>query len=66
MQKAITPEVKGAIIHELHESNKLNKVLEIVNTILIIIANQTAKDKFEQTIGEFADLILNQKVISKV
>ena len=58
--------MKGTIINELRDSNKLNEVLEIVNTILTIIANQTAKDKSERTIGEFADQILNQKVVSKV
>jgi len=66
LQKTIPPEIKRAIIDELSDSNKLRRVLEVVDTILTILANPTTKDNAYRLIGQYAEEVLKHKLPSKV
>lgn len=66
LQKTIPPEIKKAIVDELNDSNKLREVLEVVNTILTILANPTTKDNAYRPIGQYAEEVLKHKLPSKV
>ena len=59
-------DTKKAIIKELHDSNKLREVLEIVNTILAILASTKTTDDSSRSIGEYAEELFKQKLPPKV
>ena len=59
-------DTKKAIIKELNDSNKLSEVLEIVNTILAILAGTTTTDDPSRPIGEYAEELFKQKLPPKV
>ncbi|XP_065899490.1 E3 ubiquitin-protein ligase rnf213-alpha-like isoform X3 [Dysidea avara] len=65
-QKTIPLEIKRAIIDELGNSNRLREVLEIINTILTILANPTTKDNAYRPIGQYAEEILKHKLPAKI
>ena len=58
--------MKRLIIEELHDSQILHEVLEMVNTILTILASQKITDSASRNIGEYAEEILKRKVPTKV
>ena len=58
--------MKRLIIEELHDSQKLHKVLETVNTILTILANHTSPGSAARNIGQYSKELLKCKVPTKV
>ena len=60
------PETKRSIINELKDLNKLREVLEIVNTILAILAKPTTAHDAYRPISEYAEEVLHQKLPDKV
>lgn len=58
--------MKRLIIEELHDSQLLHEVLEMVNTILTILASHTSTDSASRNIGEYAEEVLKCKVPTKV
>ena len=58
--------MKKAIIKELHDSNKLREVLEIVNTMLAILASTATTDDPSRSIGQYAEELFKQKLPPKV
>lgn len=59
-------ETKRAIVNELKDSNKLREVLEIVNTILAILAKPTTVYDAFRPIGEYAEVVLHQTLPTQV
>ena len=59
-------DTKKAIINDLNDSNKLREVLEIVNTMLAILASTTTTDDPSRSIGQYAEEVFMQKLPSKV
>ena len=55
-------EAKKAIIKELNDSNRLREVLEMVNTMLAILASATTTDDASRTIGQYTEELLKQKL----
>jgi len=52
--------MKNAILRDLNDSGKLQKVLEIINTILRALASPTAKDDEFKPICTFAKNVLGE------
>ena len=66
LQKSVATETKRLIIEGLHDSKRLNEVLETVNTILTILANHTSPVDASRSIGQYAKEVLQCKVSVKV
>ena len=59
-------EPKKAIIKELNDSNRLREVLEMINTMLAILASTTTTDDASRTIGQYTEELFKQKLTPKV